>query len=131
MLNSHSSVSLKNGNNPATAGYNMSNTAARGYTITVFIYVHPGKENEFFEYESKVLPLLEKHSGRLLQRFRPERECSMAEEQNDLPFEVHVISFALKAGLEYYKNDPERKKYQYLAEQSIIRTEVFESINNK
>lgn len=106
----------------------MSNTRAVGYTIAVFIYVHSGKENEFFEYESNVLTLLEKHSGMLLQRFRPERESFLAEEQNDPPFEVHVISFASKAGFESYKNDPERKKYQSLAELSIIRTEVFEFI---
>lgn len=106
----------------------MGNTRAVGYTIAVFIYVHPGKENEFFEYESKVLPLLENHNGMLLQRFRPEKESLLAEEQNDPPFEVHVISFASKAGLESYKNDPERKKYQYLAELSIIRTDVFEFI---
>jgi len=41
-----------------------------------------------------------------------------------------VISFAAKADFESYKNDPERKKYHYLSERSIIKTEIFESVKN-
>jgi len=96
------------------------------YKITVFLYVEPRFENEFLEYESAVLPLLKKHNGSIECRFRPAKEDAAGQ----LPFEIHVISFASKADFESYKNDPERKKYHYLSERSIIKTEIFESVKN-
>lgn len=101
------------------------------YSIAVFLYINPGFEREFMEYESMVLPLLDKYSGKVNLRFRPEKDSSSVSGENGLPFEVHILSFPAKADLEAYKNDPDRIKYQYLAEISINRTEIFEHINNK
>lgn len=101
------------------------------YKIAVFLYVNPGFESEFIEYESKVLPLLEKYSGKLNLRFRPVGDSSSVSGLKELPYEVHIISFASIADFESFKIDTDRKKFQYLADRSVNRTEIFESYNIK
>ena len=52
----------------------------------------------FQEYESHVLPLLDRHDGRLERRLR----------SADAQTEVHVVSFGSRVGYESYLADPER-----------------------
>jgi hypothetical protein len=52
----------------------------------------------FQAYESHVLPLLDRHDGRLERRLR----------SADARTEVHVVSFGSRAGYESYLADPER-----------------------
>ncbi len=58
----------------------------------------------FQTYESRVLPLLGRHGGRLDRRLRTA----------DSRVEVHVISFASRAGYESYMADPERMAHREL-----------------
>ena len=98
------------------------------YCVSVFIYIYRETDKEFLEYESLVLPLLEKHNGRLLQRFRPSDENIFPAGKN-VPFEIHVIEFDTETDFESYKNDPKRKKHSALAEKCIKKTEIFELIH--
>ncbi len=52
----------------------------------------------FQEYESRVLPLMARHGGRLERRVR----------SLDAQVEVHLISFETRSGLEAAMVDPER-----------------------
>ena len=58
----------------------------------------------FRAYEDQVLPLLERHGGRLERRLRTE----------DGTTEVHVVSFADRAGYQSYVDDPERAAHKAL-----------------
>ena len=74
---------------------------------TQLIFIKPGKETVFHSFEDKVLPLLKDHDGELMYRIRPVQE-SFIENSQDLPYEVHLVSFKSKAGFESYAKDPRR-----------------------
>ena len=56
----------------------------------------------FQRYEAAVLPLLERHDGRLERRLRTA----------DGQAEVHVLSFGSRAAYEAYSADPERRDHR-------------------
>ncbi|MCE7067381.1 DUF1330 domain-containing protein [Dyadobacter sp. CY326] len=86
--------------------------------ITQFVYVRDGKEDTFHEFESRVLPLLERHNGKLLMRIRPTAEHFIAGEL-DPPYEIHLVSFENEAGLLAYGNDEERQKWVSMKDESV------------
>ena len=42
--------------------------------ITQLIYVKPGKEDLFLQFEDKVLPIMYSYEGEMLYRIRPEKD---------------------------------------------------------
>lgn len=52
----------------------MTDVTEHKYVLTLFYYLNEGMETDFLKYEEAVLPLLEKHNGRLLYRIRPPKE---------------------------------------------------------
>lgn len=102
------------------------------FTITQLIYLNDGGEQDFLEYESLVLPLLEKYSGRLELRLRPGRDDFIYPSEGELPYEVHIVSFETKEDYLRFKNDPVRIKIQDLLKNSVKKITAIEStgINN-
>ena len=88
--------------------------------ITQFVYVREGKEDIFHEFESRVLPLLERHKGKLLMRIRPTADQFIAGEL-DPPYEIHLVSFEDEAGLLAYGEDEERQKWLGMKEEAVER----------
>ncbi|WP_031526527.1 hypothetical protein [Dyadobacter crusticola] len=86
--------------------------------ITQFVYVREGKEDVFHEFESRVLPLLERHNGKLLMRIRPTADQFIAGEL-DPPYEIHLVSFEDEAGLQAYGNDEDRLKWLSMKDESV------------
>jgi uncharacterized protein (DUF1330 family) len=86
--------------------------------ITQFVYVRKGMEQTFHEFESRVLPLMERHGGKLLMRIRPTAEQFIAGEL-DPPYEIHLVSFENAAGLQAYGNDEERQKWLSMKDESV------------
>ncbi|MCE7060807.1 DUF1330 domain-containing protein [Dyadobacter sp. CY343] len=86
--------------------------------ITQFVYVLDGMEELFHEFEARVLPLLERHGGKLLMRIRPHASHFIAGEL-DPPYEIHLVSFESEAGLQAYGNDEERQKWLGLKDKSV------------
>jgi hypothetical protein len=89
------------------------------YILTNLIYVNEGLEDDFLKYEAGVLPLLANHNGRLRLRIRPSKENFIYSNEEELPYEVHIVSFKTKEDFLNYKNDPERLKYLELGIKSI------------
>jgi antibiotic biosynthesis monooxygenase (ABM) superfamily enzyme len=89
--------------------------------VTQLIYLIPGRETEFYEFEDQVLPLMERYSGKLLLRVRPDSTAIIAAAM-EKPFEIHFMSFDSEELLQGYRNDAERKKYLYLKEDSVRTT---------
>jgi uncharacterized protein (DUF1330 family) len=86
-------------------------------TLCVLLYAAPGAEELLVEYEDRVLPLLDVHGGRLVQRLRS--AASGVE-----PYEVHTIEFPSEAAFERYMADPARHALNDLRARAIARTEV-------
>lgn len=101
-------------------------------TITQLIYLNNGGEQDFLEYESIVLPLLEKYNGMLELRLRPGRDNFIHPSEGEVPYEVHIVSFETKEDFLRFKNDPVRIQNQALLNSSVKKITLIESdiINN-
>ena len=66
--------------------------------------IRSGAEAGFQAYESAVLPLLQRHGGRLERRLRT----------NDALTEVHIVSFESQEGFQSYLADQERQSHKGL-----------------
>jgi uncharacterized protein (DUF1330 family) len=86
--------------------------------ITQLIYIIPGQEKTFDEFESVAIPIISKYNGRLLFRVRP-ADNSFLEHQMEKPYEIHLVEFDTQQDFENFKKDEERKKFLYLKERSI------------
>ncbi|HMQ78570.1 MAG TPA: DUF1330 domain-containing protein [Ignavibacteria bacterium] len=96
-------------------------------TITQLIYLNDSGEQGFLEYESLVLPLLEKYRGKLELRLRPCRDNFIYPAEGEQPYEVHIVSFETKEDYESFKNDPVRIKNLGLLKNSVKKITVMES----
>ena len=73
-------------------------------TIVMVADIPSGAEARFQAYEAAVLPLLERHGGRLERRLRT----------GDASTEVHLVSFTSQEGFESYLADEERQSHRGL-----------------
>src|SRR5689334_20388995 len=86
--------------------------------ITQLIYIKPGQESVFDQFESIAIPTILKYNGRLLLRVRP-GDGAFIEHHIDKPYEIHFVEFETDQDFENFKQDEERKKFLHLKEQSI------------
>jgi uncharacterized protein (DUF1330 family) len=86
--------------------------------ITQLIYIVPGEEKVFDQFEAVAIPLIAKYNGRLLLRVRPSDEAFI-EDNFGRPYEIHLVDFDSEQDFENFKKDEERKKFLHLKEQSI------------
>lgn len=86
--------------------------------ITQLIYIKPGQEAVFHEFEDVAIPLIAKYNGTLLLRVRPD-EDAIVESNTKHPYEIHLVEFPLEQDLQDFMKDEERKKFLHLKEQSI------------
>ena len=94
-------------------------------TLTQLVYINPGQEETFEEFESHALPLIERHNGKLLLRMRPGPDSLIAGSWEQ-PDEVHLVQFEEEADFHAYMVDEERRKYLHLREQSIRTTIIIQ-----
>ena len=69
-----------------------------GLTLALVAKIPASGVDDFQAYEDAVLPLLPDHGGRLERRLR----------NADGTLEVHIVSFASRAGFDSFRNDPRR-----------------------
>lgn len=86
--------------------------------ITQLIYIKPGKEAIFQEFENHAIPLMEKYSGKLVQRLRPESAAFVDGEERK-PYEIHIVSFESEAKLKEFMKDDTRLKFKHLKDESV------------
>lgn len=89
--------------------------------LTQLIFVKEGKEETFFEFESFAIPLMEKYTGKLIYRVRPRKE-DFIDEQKEVPYEIHFISFNSDEDLKKFMNDDTRLEFIHLKKDSIKST---------
>ncbi len=86
--------------------------------ITQLVYIHPGKERVFDQFEAVAIPLIGKHGGELLLRLRPTPEGVIAS-SIELPYEIHVVRFPSNEALAGFMADPERQGLLHLKNDSV------------
>jgi hypothetical protein len=92
---------------------------------TQIIFIKEGQQDLFNEFESHVLPLLERYNGTLLYRVRPTDGC-VIESTIEKPYELHLVSFPTREDFESYAKDSDRLKYMHLKQASIERALLIE-----
>jgi len=86
--------------------------------ITQLIYILPGQEAVFDEFEAIAIPLISKYRGQLLFRVRPAKETYI-EKNIEPPYEIHLVQFSTEEDFTHFMQDEERKLFLHLKEQSI------------
>lgn len=86
--------------------------------ITQLVYIVPGQEKIFDQFEAVAIPLIAKYNGRLLFRVRPGDGAFIAH-SSEKPYEIHLVEFNSEADFLNFGKDEERKKFLHLKEQSI------------
>lgn len=86
--------------------------------ITQLIYVIPGEEVVFNQFEAIAIPIIAKYNGKLLLRVRPDNQ-SFIESNIENPYEIHLIEFVAEIDFQNFMKDPERKNFLHLKEKSI------------
>ncbi|MBT1706043.1 DUF1330 domain-containing protein [Chryseosolibacter indicus] len=86
--------------------------------ITQLIYIVPGQEETFDQFEEIAIPIIKKYNGKLLFRIRPEASAYV-EHTIEAPYEIHLVEFDIEQDFERFKQDEERKAFLHLKEQSI------------
>jgi uncharacterized protein (DUF1330 family) len=86
--------------------------------VTQLVYIHPGKEGMFDQFEAVALPLIGKYGGELLLRLRPTPENVIAGSM-DAPYEIHVIRFPDEEALSRFSADEERQRFLHLKDESV------------
>ena len=100
------------------------------FIITQLVFLNEGCEEDFLKYEENVLPLLANHNGRLRYRIRPSKESFIYPDNEELPYEIHIVSFKSKEDFQNYKNDPVRMEHLKHGIKSIKKIIIFESEGN-
>jgi len=95
--------------------------------LTQLIYLLPGQEDIFNQFEDIAIPIISKYNGKLLLRVRPD-DSAYIEHNMDKPYEIHFVSFDTEQDFENFKKDEERKKFLHLKEQSIKEVILIQGI---
>jgi len=95
--------------------------------ITQLIYIIPGQEKVFDQFEDVAIPIIVKYNGRLLFRVRP-NEDAFIEYQVDKPYEIHLVEFDTEQDFRNFAKDEERKRFLHLKEQSIKASILYQGI---
>jgi hypothetical protein len=107
--------------------HSQSGDETQSIVVTQLVYVRPGHEQQFLEFEARVLPLLAKHDGELLLRVRPPPNAVVGGSWAP-PYEVHVLRFASRAALAGYADDPVRRGALHLKDESVGATILIEGV---
>ena len=86
--------------------------------LTQLIFIHPEKEDVFQEFENFAIPLMEQYGGRMIYRMRP-NEDSFIFADEELPYEIHYLSFDSDEDLNAFLKDESRLVFMHLKEESI------------
>lgn len=88
------------------------------FYFTQLIYLKPGAERVFEEFEAVALPLLEKYNGQLLLRVRTTENSKVAGTM-EVPYEIHVGTFGTEEDFDRFLQDETRSQFIHLKDQSI------------
>jgi uncharacterized protein (DUF1330 family) len=83
--------------------------------------VQEGKEERFLEFEDHAIPLIEKYNGKMMYRVRPKQD-SYVDPTDELPYEIHIISFDSNQDLANFMKDDSRLKFVHLKDESVKST---------
>jgi uncharacterized protein (DUF1330 family) len=88
--------------------------------LLVSLFIHPGQEVAFREFESAAARIMGQYGGRIERVIRPGRVMP----EGEVPHEVHLASFPDEAAFAAYRADAELVGLAALRQAAIARTEI-------
>jgi uncharacterized protein (DUF1330 family) len=88
--------------------------------LLVSLFIHPGQETAFREFESAASRIMGRYGGRIERVIRPERVVP----EGSVPHEVHLVSFPGDDAFTAYRADAELVGLAALRQTAIARTEI-------
>lgn len=101
----------------------MGSVITKLFYIVAQLYIYPGKEAEFHEYETQALHIARKHGGELICAFTP----VYADAGVETPTEIHVLRFFDREAFDTFKSDPEHVTIADLRSKVISKTVIVTS----
>lgn len=95
--------------------------------ITQLIYLKPGQEEAFHQFENVAIPIIARYNGRLLLRVRPDKSAFI-EGTIGQPYEIHLVEFDSEQDFMDFMKDEDRKKFLHLKEQSIRASVLYKGL---
>jgi hypothetical protein len=95
--------------------------------FTQLIYIKPGQESVFEEFEAVAMPLISRYNGQLLLRVRPD-VLAKVDGSEDLPYEIHLVGFGAESDFEAFSHDPARASFLPLKEASVERIVLIKGV---
>ena len=91
-----------------------------GLLLVASLFIHPGREVEFRQFETEAARIMKKYGGQIKQVIRP----TVAGQPGPSPHEIHIVSFPSLESFEAYRGDPDLATLAPLRQAAIARTEV-------
>ncbi|MBI3136515.1 MAG: DUF1330 domain-containing protein [Bacteroidetes bacterium] len=95
--------------------------------ITQLIYIKPGAEKVFDEFEALAIPIISRYRGRLLLRLRPD-SAAYIEGNAEKPYEIHLVEFENENWFQQFMADETRKKFLHLKEASVQLSVLYKGV---
>jgi hypothetical protein len=92
------------------------------FHLIVHLYIRPGMETAFREYETEALGLFRAYGGTLIAAFKPER---LPASDGGAPDEIHVLSMPSRERFEAWRSSPEVTAMSGRRAQVLLKTELF------
>ena len=94
---------------------------------TQLVFVRPGREEAFHEFEDHVLPVLAMYGGQLLLRWRYTPGVVIDTAVGN-PYEIHLIAFPTADDFRSYANNDIRKTCLHLKDSAVERVMLIEGV---
>jgi antibiotic biosynthesis monooxygenase (ABM) superfamily enzyme len=88
--------------------------------LVVSLFIHPGREAEFRQFETEAVCIMKKYEGKIERVIRP----TVSAQSDSVPYEIHVVSFPNLERFEAYRGDTDLARLTPLRQAAIARTEV-------
>jgi uncharacterized protein (DUF1330 family) len=92
--------------------------------LTVLLYLKDGKQDQFYEYERKVKPIIESYGGQFEKVIKPTQILG----DMPMPDEIHLLSFPSEESFQSYRADPNLPEIAQLRAGAVEKTIIISGI---
>lgn len=89
-------------------------------TLVAALYIHAGHEAEFEQFETQAASIMRRYGGAVERRIG----CA-GSVGDDVPHEVHVVTFPDEQSFERYRSDPDLSVLAELRNRAIRKTTIW------
>jgi len=92
--------------------------------LTVLLYLKDGKQEQFYDYERRVKPVIESYGGQFEKVIKPTHVVG----DIPMPDEIHLLSFPSEQSFQSYRDDPALPEIAALRAEAVEQTIIISGI---